>query len=100
MKRKEDQVETFETMDESFGELAKLLQFRDKEQERVERAQKKRKGELSAEDVEMDAWDKEMKVCTSHVVALYIYSGHITAYFLLPSPGIPLRKKSQSHRPH
>ena len=57
------QVETFETMDESFGELAKLLQFRDKEQERVERSEKKRKGELSTEDVEMDAWDKEMKVC-------------------------------------
>ena len=61
MKRKEDQVETFETMDESFGELAKLLQFRDKEQERVERTEKKKRGELSADDVEMDAWDKEMK---------------------------------------
>ena len=56
-------VETFETMDESFGELAKLLQFRDKEQERVERTEKKKRGELSADDVEMDAWDKEMKVC-------------------------------------
>jgi hypothetical protein len=55
-------VETFETMDESFGELAKLLQFRDKEQERVERSEKKKKGELTSEDVEMDAWDKEMKV--------------------------------------
>jgi len=55
-------VETFETMDESFGELAKLLQFRDKEQERVERSEKKKKGQLSTEDMEMDAWDKEMKV--------------------------------------
>ncbi|KAL7522323.1 hypothetical protein ACHAWX_007014 [Stephanocyclus meneghinianus] len=61
MKRKEDQVETFETMDESFGELAKLLQFRDKEQERIERTQKKKTGTLSAEDMEMDDWDKEMK---------------------------------------
>ncbi len=55
-------VETFETMDESFGELAKLLQFRDKEQERIERTQKKKTGTLSAEDMEMDDWDKEMKV--------------------------------------
>lgn len=66
-------VETFETMDESFGELAKLLQFRDKEQERVERSEKKKKGELTSEDVEMDAWDKEMKVrcdmCSSnHII--------------------------------
>lgn len=50
-------------MDESFGDLAKLLQFRDKEQERVEKYEKKKKGELSPDDVEMDAWDKEMKVC-------------------------------------
>ena len=55
-------VETIETMDESFGELAKLLQFRDKEQERIERSQKKKTGALSAEDMEMDDWDKEMKV--------------------------------------
>ena len=55
-------VETIETMDESFGELAKLLQFRDKEQERIERSQKKKTGAFSAEDMEMDDWDKEMKV--------------------------------------
>ncbi len=60
-------VETFETMDESFGELAKLLQFRDKEQERMEKSQKKKMGTLSQEDVEMDAWDKEMKVCFGFV---------------------------------
>ena len=52
-------------MDESFGDLAKLLQFRDKEQERVEKYEKKKKGELSPDDVEMDAWDKEMKVCVA-----------------------------------
>ena len=62
MKRKEDQVETFETMDESFAELAGLLQFRDKERERVERSEKRKKGMLDAEELEMDAWDKEMKV--------------------------------------
>jgi len=61
MKRKEDQVETFETMDESFAELAQLLKFRDKEQERNEKHQAKKEGNLSVEDKEMDAWDKEMK---------------------------------------
>lgn len=60
-------------MDESFGELAKLLQFRDKEQERVERSEKKRKGELSTEDVEMDAWDKEMKVCCDLSISMHLY---------------------------
>ncbi len=55
-------VETFETMDESFAELAQLLQFRDKEQERKEKHQAKKEGNLSVEDKEMDAWDREMKV--------------------------------------
>ena len=63
MKRKEDQVETFETMDETFAELANLLQFRDKEQERVKNAQARKAGTQSEADAEMDAWDKEMKVC-------------------------------------
>jgi hypothetical protein len=62
LKRKEDQVETFENMDESFAELAGLLQFRDKERERVERSEKRKKGMLDADELEMDAWDKEMKV--------------------------------------
>ena len=62
MKRKEDQVETFETMDESFAELAGLLDFRDKERERVEKSEKRKKGMLDADEMEMDAWDKEMKV--------------------------------------
>ena len=62
LKQKEDQVETFETMDESFAELAGLLHFRDKERERVEKSEKRRKGLLDEEEVEMDAWDKEMKV--------------------------------------
>jgi len=61
LKRKEDQVETFETMDESFAELAGLLQFRDKERERVEKSEKRKRGLLDVEEMEMDAWDKEMK---------------------------------------
>ena len=54
-------AETFETMDESFAELAQLLQFRDKEKERVKRAEARKEGKLSTEDKEMDAWDREMK---------------------------------------
>lgn len=74
-------------MDESFGDLAKLLQFRDKEQERVEKYEKKKKGELSPDDLEMDAWDKEMKVCcllptTCHIFCclcfVYLYMHGLT----------------------
>ncbi|KAL3796535.1 hypothetical protein ACHAW5_004437 [Stephanodiscus triporus] len=61
MKRKEDQAETFETMDESFAELSRLLNFRDKEQERVQKREARMRGELSQEEKEMDDWDKEMK---------------------------------------
>jgi nucleolar protein 14 len=61
LKRKEDQAETFDTMDESFAELAQLLQFRDKEQERIQRATHRKNGTLSTDDVEMDDWDREMK---------------------------------------
>lgn len=61
-------AETFETMDESFAELAQLLQFRDKEQERAEKAKARKMGTLNADDVEMDAWDKEMKVSVLHSV--------------------------------
>ena len=61
LKRKENQAETFETMDESFAELAQLLNFRDKEQERVQRSNDRRNGQLSKDDMEMDDWDKEMK---------------------------------------
>lgn len=73
LKRKEDQVETFETMDESFAELAGLLQFRDKERERVERSEKRKKGMLDEEEMEMDAWDKEMKVNKSLYFTLFCY---------------------------
>jgi nucleolar protein 14 len=59
-------AETFETMDESFAELAQLLQFRDKEQERTEKSKARKMGTLNADDVEMDAWDKEMKVSVLH----------------------------------
>ena len=76
-------------MDESFGDLAKLLQFRDKEQERVEKYEKKKKGELSPDDVEMDAWDKEMKVCllptTCHIfccLCLRLHAWSNKIYFI------------------
>jgi hypothetical protein len=49
-------------MDESFAALSRLLNFRDKEQERVQKREARMKGELSQEEKEMDEWDKEMKV--------------------------------------
>jgi hypothetical protein len=49
-------------MDESFAELSRLLNFRDKEQERVQKREARIKGELSQEEKEMDDWEKEMKV--------------------------------------
>jgi len=60
-KNREEQLETFESLDESFKELAGLLQFRDKEKEKKAKMEAKRAGTLSREDEEMDAWDKEMK---------------------------------------
>ena len=63
LKLKEEQLTTFEDMDTSFNELAGLLQFRDKEQERRDKFDRKKKGKLSVDEMEMDAWDKEMKVC-------------------------------------
>ncbi len=53
---------TFESMDESFAEAAGWGQVRDKERERVEKSEKRRRGVLEVEEVEMDAWDREMKV--------------------------------------
>jgi len=61
MKRKADQEDTFETMDTSFAELAQLLTFRDKEQERVKTVKGRKEGTLDETEMEMDAWDKEMK---------------------------------------
>lgn len=61
MKRNEQQEEAFETMDESFSEIAKMLQFRDKAKERKEREDKKASGNLSDDEQEMADWDKEMK---------------------------------------
>lgn len=60
-KLKEDQIEKFEELDENFKELAALLNFRDKEAVRKEYFKAKKEGTLSAEDKEMDDWDKEMK---------------------------------------
>ena len=65
IRRAEDQKETFEDMDEGFSELAGLLQFRDKEEERRVRTEKRKAGKLDEADAEMDEWDREMKVRTS-----------------------------------
>jgi nucleolar protein 14 len=61
IKSKEEQVDKFEEMDQSFAELSSLLQFRDKEQEIRHRIQLKRNGEVSNEDLEYEDWDREMK---------------------------------------
>jgi nucleolar protein 14 len=61
MKSKEAQVDTFEKMDDSFADLAKLLSFRDKEKEIKDYHSAKREGRLSGADQEMAEWDKEMK---------------------------------------
>lgn len=61
LQSKEQQSEAFETMDESFKDLAQLLQFRDKKEERKERDQLKANGILPQEDKDMADWDKEMK---------------------------------------
>ena len=60
-KDREEQAETFETLDESFKELAGLLQFRDKDQEKRAKMEAKKAGTLSKMEQEMDAWDREMK---------------------------------------
>ena len=62
LRRAEDQRETFEDMDEGFSELAGLLQFRDKEEERRIRTEKRKAGKLERDEAEMDDWDREMKV--------------------------------------
>ena len=61
LKAKEEQVDHFEAMDQSFQELSGLLQFRDKEQEIRQRAQARRTGAFLPEDQEYDDWDREMK---------------------------------------
>ena len=53
----------FEEMDARFKEISSHLQFRDKEQERKERAEAKRAGTMSTEDKDMDDWNKKAKVC-------------------------------------
>lgn len=60
-KRKEEQMDTFENMDEHFHELKSLLQFRDKEKERQNKYQAKQTGTLSDDEKEMDDWNKEVK---------------------------------------
>ena len=60
-KSKEEQVDRFEAMDESFAELAAQLQFRDKEKDAREHLERQRAGTLSKEDQEFADWDLEMK---------------------------------------
>jgi nucleolar protein 14 len=61
VKSKEMQAETFESLDDNFKELAAMLNFRDKGQERRGYFEARKAGTLSQEDKEMDEWDKEMK---------------------------------------
>lgn len=61
VKSKEEQEEAFGNMDESFGEIASMLQFRDKTKERKLREDRKASGQLDKEEQEMADWDKEMK---------------------------------------
>ena len=77
-------MDTFDNMDKSFDELAQLLSFRDKESERKERFERKREGKLSEVEVEMDDWDKEMKVCIIFVsMCMISCAGHS---HIIPTP--------------
>jgi len=58
---KEEQVETFEGMDDQFREIANLLNFRDKEKERKEQIDARNAGTLPKAEAEMEDWDKEVK---------------------------------------
>jgi nucleolar protein 14 len=60
-KSKEEQVEKFQELDDNFKELARLLNFRDKEQDRKARLEAKQAGTLTQDEQEMDEWEKEMK---------------------------------------
>jgi hypothetical protein len=64
-------------MDESFAELSRLLNFRDKEQERIQKREARMKGELSQEEQDMDDWDKEMKVGATVRLLALIYLEHV-----------------------
>jgi Nop14-like family. len=60
-KHKEEQAEKFQELDDNFKELARLLNFRDKEQDRKARLEAKQTGTYTQEEQEMDEWEKEMK---------------------------------------
>lgn len=60
-KHKEEQAEKFQEFDDNFKELARLLNFRDKEQDRKARLEAKQTGTYTQEEQEMDEWEKEMK---------------------------------------
>jgi hypothetical protein len=76
-------------MDESFAELSQLLNFRDKEQERVQKREARKKGELSQEEMEMDDWDKEMKVMKNLGSGSLSFLGHVRVAVSLFGPSRP-----------
>ena len=47
----------------SFAEQAQLLQFHDKEHERVKKVKGRKERTLDETAMEMDAWDKDITVC-------------------------------------
>ena len=61
LQSKEDQVEAFTRMDESYHELADLLQFRDKGLEEQKFWKARKEGTLSQMDTELVDWEMEMK---------------------------------------
>jgi len=55
------QVETFNKIDDSYGELKASLAFRDKEKEIKDRLVRKTQGTLEVDDQDIMEWDKEMR---------------------------------------
>jgi len=87
-------------MDEHFDELAHLLQFRDKEADRRQKAEARKNGKLflSQDDQEMEDWDKEMKVLSIHLLleeyihaCLKVYT--INQFFLVAHRDIYLSER-------
>jgi hypothetical protein len=90
-------------MDESFAELSRLLNFRDKEQERIQKREARMKGELSQEEKEMDDWDKEMKVRVLVRISSLDYSERVhlvaSSFFDTPRSWDLIRAPNHSYRP-
>jgi hypothetical protein len=89
-------------MDESFAELSRLLNFRDKEQERIQKREARMKGELSQEEKEMDDWDKEMKVRVHVRISSLPYLERarlVVSFFDTPRSCDLIRAPNYSYRP-